>query len=860
MTKRKNHIDNSANNTGNDGINIERRDFIKLSAAGLATTTLPAMALDGNVNPDLNTVSLPKPLTPSTISTGIPHTTAGYCWPQTVRPGQSLDFMVSTYNDKPYQADLVQVICGNVVPASKTEKLIKVKAPFKNQYPGRNQGAYPGSFTEIEGNSLLNGLKSFSVQAFVLPTYLPAVGEDLPVYPMVVPDFDDTVVPTLMHQLDEQTLISRWDEVKQVGWAVFIDRNHKLAFKVANGKKSVHKTTLKQSLKKDRWYLIVATYDAKKRKIRISARDTACMQARDLSWRSETRETSLPARFKVSQRGALRFGAVSNGPGNGPYLAPAQAFNGKLDAVRMIKGVASDIDIEALGDKSLPKRLRPRIIGFWDFAKGIGTTKVHDISGNEMHGVNVNLPSRAVTGVHWNGEVDDWRLNPEHYSGCHYHDDDLYDVQWSKDFSYTVPDNLPSGVYAARLKHGKFTFFIPFFVAPAKGKPSSKAAYLVPTITYRAYTNYEVIAGMPRMVKQPDGSVETRRDMPKMPLLGSKDGLVYSATHPEACLGPYRKHRDGSACVYASQKGPNILTMIGDGYSKLNMDMYLVDWLHASGIEVDIITDDLLHREGTRILGQYKVVMSGHHPEYQTAEMEVALETYMEQGGRFMYLGGNGYMARTTNVEDIPGTIECRYGGTGSGPRWDRVQTRTEFGGDNRLFPTGVNTFCGRVFGIYSYANVIITSDSVPYERNPDSDNPRVAFIFKGINERLIGDFGLVGNGAGGLEIDAFDVNKGSPPHALVLATTTEFEATSGVFEGGAPIGGAAEEYAHLYPKPKGDIVFFETANGGAVFSIGSMSWISSLNHNNYKNNVSRMTMNVLKRFMDDSPFEAPKV
>jgi N,N-dimethylformamidase len=49
-------------------------------------------------------------------------------------------------------------------------------------------------------------------------------------------------------------------------------------------------------------------------------------------------------------------------------------------------------------------------------------------------------------------------------------------------------------------------------------------------------------------------------------------------------------------------------------------------------------------------------------------------------------------------------------------------------------------------------------------------------------------------------------------------------------------------------------MVFFETPNGGAVFSTSSIAWAGSLSHNNYDNNVSRITENVIKRFLDPAP------
>jgi N,N-dimethylformamidase len=53
-------------------------------------------------------------------------------------------------------------------------------------------------------------------------------------------------------------------------------------------------------------------------------------------------------------------------------------------------------------------------------------------------------------------------------------------------------------------------------------------------------------------------------------------------------------------------------------------------------------------------------------------------------------------------------------------------------------------------------------------------------------------------------------------------------------------------------PNVRADLVYFTTPNDGAVFSTGSIAWCSSLSHNNYDNNVSRITENVLRRFESD--------
>ena len=47
----------------------------------------------------------------------------------------------------------------------------------------------------------------------------------------------------------------------------------------------------------------------------------------------------------------------------------------------------------------------------------------------------------------------------------------------------------------------------------------------------------------------------------------------------------------------------------------------------------------------------------------------------------------------------------------------------------------------------------------------------------------------------------------------------------------------------------RADMVYFETPNAGAVFSVGSITFCGSLSHADYRNNISRIVDNVLRRF-----------
>ena len=54
----------------------------------------------------------------------------------------------------------------------------------------------------------------------------------------------------------------------------------------------------------------------------------------------------------------------------------------------------------------------------------------------------------------------------------------------------------------------------------------------------------------------------------------------------------------------------------------------------------------------------------------------------------------------------------------------------------------------------------------------------------------------------------------------------------------------------------KSDIVFFQTKKNGAVFSVGSVAWGGSMAWNRYKNNISKITANVLDGFLNIKEFK----
>ena len=116
--------------------------------------------------------------------------------------------------------------------------------------------------------------------------------------------------------------------------------------------------------------------------------------------------------------------------------------------------------------------------------------------------------------------------------------------------------------------------------------------------------------------------------------------------------------------------------------------------------------------------------------------------------------------------------------------------------------------------------------------------------------DEVIGNFGLINGGASGLEMDRMDYDLGTPPHTLLLASSVGHTANAMLTpeDQFAPYPG--QDGVEL-PLVRGDLALYTSGNGGAVFSVSSMAWAGSLSHENYQNNVSRITLNILDRFQD---------
>ena len=181
-----------------------------------------------------------------------------------------------------------------------------------------------------------------------------------------------------------------------------------------------------------------------------------------------------------------------------------------------------------------------------------------------------------------------------------------------------------------------------------------------------------------------------------------------------------------------------------------------------------------------------------------------------------MYLGGNGFYWRVAVNPALPGAVEIRRG-EGGIRAW-----AAEPGEYYNAFDGGYGGLwrnSGRAPQRLAGVGFISQGDfhGTGYRRLPASRDPRAAWIFEGIEEEVIGGFGLSGGGAAGFELDWLDHSLGSPPHALVLARSEAHDDTFVLVP--------EEILTHHATRPGGaphelirsEMVYFETPEGGAV-------------------------------------------
>lgn len=362
-----------------------------------------------------------------------------------------------------------------------------------------------------------------------------------------------------------------------------------------------------------------------------------------------------------------------------------------------------------------------------------------------------------------------------------------------------APDRTGLYYFHAKGESGAF-FSFPLVVAPAQ--PTAPVAVLASTNTWNAYnpfggrSNYIMAS---KMIDTP--IVNSKADLPR----------YKSSDYGEWKSGPTFNllSFDRPEPINAVPETDEVTSPI-EGRQPCHLapaEWRLLGWLEQQGFAYDFYSDYQLH-SGTLHLDAYKVLIVSTHPEYWSADAYWRVKKWVfERGGKLMYLGGNG--------------LNCEIRFTSDGSAMDCVNAWPE-GKESRMAASVESeaNLLGVVFderGVMTVAPYAVT--------DPDH------WLFAGTGLKQCDQFGLktlherYGDGASGHETDK--ISASSPAGLRVLAKGTNCD------NGG------------------GEIVYFETASGGEVFSVGSITYPSALL---IDEPASQITKNVLRRFLRETP------
>ena len=246
----------------------------------------------------------------------------------------------------------------------------------------------------------------------------------------------------------------------------------------------------------------------------------------------------------------------------------------------------------------------------------------------------------------------------------------------------------------------------------------------------------------------------------------------------------------------------------------------LLGWLERESLQYDYYSELHLHN-GELDLDQYTILMISVHPEYWSREMYQRVKEWVwQRGGKLIYLGGNGLNCEVEFLGEDALRFKTYLAPANGGELGMPDPKNPDFYCDSRMARTLESE--ANLVGVVCTDSGIMTA--APYKvLNAD----HWAFAGTGLsNGGLFGENSLherIPGGASGHETDKRSPH--SPPGTELLAKGTNCD------DGGA------------------EIVCYETPSGGAVFSVGSITWVPSLLVDDA---VSRITANVVARYLKE--------
>lgn len=764
----------------------------------------------------------------------------GYGSKWSVEQGDSVGFHVNCDGPMSYRAELVKLIHGDTHPSGPGFKEEIIESPVNGTYPGRPQRIHAGSYGMVTDRRPLR-VDSFTMQCWIWPTMPTKV--------------DGYWAP------GEQMIMGKW--ARGHGYGLFLDLDGRVCLRIND-----EVLTAPHPVRDRAWHFVAATFDA-------TTKSAVLFCEPQVQYALDPAATVAKAVFPdhISHTGApFTFAAHPmttepdhSSPQPGGWVMTGH-YNGKIDAPRLCSRALNRLEIETLKLGAAPglderrgtgpsPALAPVMVAAWDFSLQIPTRTIVDCGPYRLDGDLVGLPARGMTGHNWSGVATSWSVDHREYGAVHFHDDDVDDARWAVDFTLEVPEDLPSAVYAVKLTTTDGDEdYVPFMVRTPLGAPQAKIAVIMSTTDYLAYANEHESSNF--------GSAEAL--IYRTPIMAPQN--IFLSVHREYGYSMYDVHSDGSGVHISSRLRPILNfrpkydSWLTQAPWQFNADLHLIDWLTEMGYAFDVITDEDISYDGLERIEGYNVLLTGSHPEHKDGAYLDAIHAYKERGGRFMYMGGDGfYWRHTFHPAYGRGEItEMRRCESGIRP-WQAQPGEYHHQSDGAL--GGMWRFLGRDMAAVSGTSMVAQGFDIStyFKRTPESADPRVAWAFEGISfDERLGDFGLVGGGAAGAELDTVDTTLGSPPHTLLVATSAGLHTDAYLLVTELILTNSPGVTGTQHPRIRADMAFHETPNGGAVWSFSSISYCGSLSHNNYDNNISKLTANVLDHFMQDGPLPDP--
>ncbi|MDQ0417702.1 hypothetical protein J2Z48_001875 [Croceifilum oryzae] len=375
---------------------------------------------------------------------------------------------------------------------------------------------------------------------------------------------------------------------------------------------------------------------------------------------------------------------------------------------------------------------------------------------------------------------------------------------WQTSFEFTIPEDWESGMYAAKVwDESKREFYITWIVRPKPMKDKVTAetkkkriAMLSATNTWQAYNPWG------------GASLYTYKRNPR-----------FQRYLPDQ-IGP-------RFAQYVTTQRPNPegrpVPMLGQEPTHLaSGERYVFAWFEREKIPFDLYSDMDFH-QNPHLLDSYGTLCIQTHNEYWTKEMYDQLEKFVDRGGNLIYLCGNGVYWKMVINNDL---MEVRKDN-------EMHMLNGEMGGTWR----SVKRPESRLLGV-RYTTPGITTFAPYRVLNPEH------WIFEGTGVKkgdLMGKEGPRGP-ASGHETDKRDGY--SPKNVILLAKgLNPDEDPLQKSDGSLPV---ETEKGMEVGKGGGEIIYYDHAKGGGVYSVGSTTYGTSMWVDPV---LSRMLRNVLKRF-----------